>query len=250
MEAFQERMTQAENSFFFELRILEREYNLKDPESKTKFHREIAKKLCGFSEEVERENYIEAAAEKYNIGFENLRRLVGTYAAQTGLVSPVVRPKSGIAQKKNTPEENIKRTQRLLITWITDEPKTFPKIAKYIGPEDFTVELYRKVADKLFDDMNQGNFNPAAIISQFADEEEQREVAELFNTKLAELETRQEKEKALHDIIFTVKNSLEYYSGKIGADVSALNQVIAGKKHWKNLAKRIFPLMNDNTMTT
>ena len=62
-EAFQERIDNAENSFFFEIRILERDFNMKDPESKTRFHREIAKKLCGFSEEVERENYISAIAE-------------------------------------------------------------------------------------------------------------------------------------------------------------------------------------------
>lgn len=237
-EAFQERMDQAENSFFFELRILEKDYNLKDPESKTSFHREIAKKLCGFSEEVERENYIEAVAEKYNIGFENLRKLVTGYATQTGLVSPVVRPKSGIAEKKNTPEENRKKTQRLLITWITDEPQIYPKIAKYITPKDFTEELYQKVADRLFDELDRGEYNPAAIISLFSDEEEQREVAALFNTKLNELETRQDREKALHDIIYTVKkNSYEYYSGRMGADVHAVNQVIAGKKALEELSK-------------
>ncbi|MDE5597676.1 MAG: DNA primase, partial [Lachnospiraceae bacterium] len=44
-DAFQERMDKAENSFFFELRILERDYDLNDPDSKTGFYREIAKKL-------------------------------------------------------------------------------------------------------------------------------------------------------------------------------------------------------------
>lgn len=237
-EALQERIDNAENSFFFELRMLEKEYNLKDPESKTKFHREIARKLCGFSEEMERENYIEAVAEKYHIGFDNLRRLVIAYAAQTGLVSPVTRPKSGIAEKKNTPEENRKKAQRLLITWITEEPEVFPKIAKYITPEDFTEELYRKVADKLFEDLGRGEMNPAAIISLFTDEEEQREAAALFNTKLEELSTKQEREKALHDIIYTVKkNSYDYYYGRTGLEVSALNQVIAGKKALEELSK-------------
>ena len=40
--AFQERIDQAQNSFFFELKILERNYHMEDPESKTAFHREIA----------------------------------------------------------------------------------------------------------------------------------------------------------------------------------------------------------------
>lgn len=58
---------------------------MKDPEEKTKFYREIAKKLCGFSEEVERENYIQAVADKYGIGFENLRKLVRSYAEKQDL---------------------------------------------------------------------------------------------------------------------------------------------------------------------
>lgn len=236
-EAFQERLDQAENTFFFELRMLQRDYNLKDPEEKTRFHREIAKKLCGFSEEVERENYIQAVADKYQIGFENLRKLVLSYAEQTGFAKPVERPKSGI-QKKAAPDENRKKTQRMLLTWLTDEPALYQKIKKYISPEDFTEDLYRKVAEKLFDGLDRGEMNPASIISMFTDEEEQREVASVFNTKLMALSTKQEREKAFHDIVFAVKkNSYEYFSGQLGSDVKALNQVIAGKKALEELSK-------------
>ena len=236
-EAFQERIDQAENSFFFEIRILERDYDLKDPESKTKFYREIAKKLCGFSEEVERENYLQAVADKYAIGFDNLRKLVGTVAAQTGLARPAERPKSGV-QQKNTAADNMKKSQRLLLTWLTDEPGVYQKIKRYISPEDFTEDLYKKVAARLFTDLEQGNYNPAGIISMFTDEEEQKEAASLFNTSLPQLETRQEKEKAFHDILLSVKrSSYEYYSAKLGTDVNALKQVIDGKKALEELAR-------------
>lgn len=236
-EAFQERIDQAENSFFFELRILEQNYNMNDPESKTAFHREIAKKLCSFEEEVERENYIESVAEKYHIGFDNLRKLVSGYAARTGLVQPVTRPKPTVT-KKDTPEENTKKSQRLLLTWITEEPEIFQKIKPYIGAEDFTEELYRNVAKRLFEDLDQGRFNPAAIISTFEEEEEQRAVAELFNTKLTEITTQQEREKALHDIVYAVKNnSFKYYSARMGTDMNALNQVISAKKALEVLSK-------------
>lgn len=236
-EAFEERIKQAENSFFFELRMLQRDYDLNDPESKTRFYREIAKKLCGFSEEVERENYIEAVAEKYHIGFDNLRKLVLSFAAQTGLVTPATRPKSGI-QKKNDPQENVRKPQRLLLTWLVEEPATYQQIKKYISPEDFTESLYKKVAEKLFDGLEKGEINPGAIVSLFTEEEEQREVAAVFNTKIQELSTRAEQEKALHDIVLAVKrNSYEFFSNRLGGDVSALNQVIAGKKALEELSK-------------
>ena len=236
-EAFEERIKQAENSFLFEIRMLKREFNLEDPEDKTKFHKEIARKLCGFEIEVERENYIQAVAREYDIGFENLRRLVNRYAAQTGGAKPVERPKSGI-RKRQTVEDHKKRTQRMLLTWLTDEPEIYRQISKYIKPSDFTEELYGRVAQMLFADLSEGNYNPAAILSRFTEEEEQREVASMFHTKLDGIETKQDKEKALRDIVYAVKkNSYEYYTGKLGTDVSALQQVIDGKRALEELAK-------------
>ena len=236
-EAFQERIDNAENSFLFEIRMLQREYDLNDPEKKTEFHRAVAKKLCEFPEEVERENYLEAVAEKYHIGFESLRKLVASTAASTGLARPVERPKSGI-QKKSTPEDNVKKTQRLLLTWLAEEPQIYPKIAAFLSAEDFTEELYRKVADRLFENLARGEVNAAAIISMFPEEEEQREAAAIFNTSLVEPETRKEKEKALHDILVSVKRiSYEYNSGRLGSDVEAINRVIAGKKALEELSK-------------
>ncbi len=236
-DAFQERINQAENSFFFEIRVMEGNYDQNDPESKTKFHREIAKKLCEFEEDVERENYLQAVADKYHIGFENLRKLVISYAGQTGLVRPVERPKSGV-QQKNQPEENAKKSQRLLITWIADEPRIYEKIKGYISAEDFTEDLYKRVAGRLFAELSEGTYNPAGIISMFEDEEEQREAASLFHTNLPQLNGAQEREKAFRDILLSVKkNSYEYYTAKLGTDVNALNKVIEGKKALEELAK-------------
>ncbi|MBO5032948.1 MAG: DNA primase [Lachnospiraceae bacterium] len=239
--AFQERIDHAENSFMFEIRMLERDFDMNDPEGKTNFHNQIARRLCDFSEDVERENYIEAVADKYHIGFENLRKLVVNMAAKTGgyAVSAAERPKSGIqSRNKNTPEEHAKKSQRLLLTWLTDYPQLYPKIKNYLSPEDFTEELYSKVARRMFEDIEKNQLNPAGIINMFADDKEQSEAASLFTTKLPELESEQEKEKAFHDILVSVKkNSYEYYSARSGVDISALSKVIEGKKALEELNK-------------
>ena len=236
-EAFQERLDQADNSFFFEIRMLEDKFNLNDPEDKTKFHREIAQRLCEFSEDVERENYLEAIALRYHIDSSNLKKLVASYAAKIGLVAEKTRPKSGIQEKKN-PDDGKKQAQKLLLTWLTEEPQLYKKIEKYISTEDFTEELYHQVAKKLFEDLAENKMNPAAIISMFADEESQREAASLFNTKLHALESKQEKEKAFHDIILKVKqNSYEYAQSQMRTDINALKQAIAGKKALEELGK-------------
>lgn len=235
-EEFQKRIDEAENSFLFEIRILQREYDQQDPESRTKFQREVAKKLCGFSEDAERDNYTIAVADKFQIGLENLRKLVISYAAQTGLAKPIERPKSGV-QPKNTPEESRKKAQRLLITWIADEPALYDKIKKYISAKDFTDPLYSQVAERLFADLETGSYHPAAIIDMFTDEEQQRQAAALFHTQLPQSE-EMNREKAFHDIVYSVKkDSYEYYSSRMGADVKALNKVIEGKKALEELGK-------------
>ena len=63
-------------------------------------------------------------------------------------------------------------------------------------------------------------------------------MAEIFNTQLYEITTPKEREKAFHDILYSVKkNSFEFYSGRMGTDVNAINQVISGKKALEELSK-------------
>ena len=241
-EAFEKRLSEAENSFFFEIRVLSGGFDLNDPADKTKFHREIAKKLCLFPEEAERANYIEAIADKYHIGYENLRKLVGSEAARTGLIRPVERPKP-TGQQKKTPEEGAKRTQRLLLTWLADRPEIYPKIKKYISPDDFTEELYRKIAEKLFEELEAGKVDLAGMVDLFGEDGQQKEVAEVFHADTGRFESKGDEAKALHDVIRSVKrNSYEYYSQKMGTDISALDQVIAGKKALEELNKMYISL--------
>ena len=243
-EEFVKRLSQAENTFFFELRMMQKQYDLSDPEAKTKFYNEIAKKLCGFSEEVERENYTEAVAEKYNISMESLKKLVTGYAAKMGMAAEVIRPKQPV-QQKNTPKEQQENVQKLLLTWLVEEPHLYKKIKKYITPLSFTNELYRQVAQELFPKLEEGKPNPAAIISRFSQEEEQREAASLFNTKLPymqhDMESQsqvQEREKAFHDIVVKVKrNAYEYDLKASGSDMEALSRVISGRQELDELEK-------------
>ena len=236
-EAFAQRIREAENPFFFEIRIMENQHNMSDPESKTDFHRAIAKKLCEFEEAVERENYLEAVAAKYNIAKDDLKKLVVSYASQGGLVKPVERPKSGIQTKKD-PEETSRKPQRLLITWLADEPDVFPKVKKWISPEDFADDLYRSVATEMFAGLDRGVFSPAAIIDHFTDEEEHKKVAELFNTTLVNIETKDERSKAFHDIIYDVKTlGYERQMRELKPDdPKYLDKTINGKKLLEEIA--------------
>lgn len=236
-EAFQQRIDQAENSFLFQVRMLQRDYKLEDPESKTRFFREVAKLLCGFEDELERENYIQAVAGQYAIASSQLKELVVKHALGQGSVRAVERPQKAVADRGK--KDHVKHSQQLLLTYFADHPGLYGKVKHYVNASDFTDETYAMVAQRFFEDMENGTANPVKLINLFEDPDEQSEVSALFTTYLSELDEGQEaKNKAFHDILVAVKqNSFEYYSARSGTDIAALTKVIEAKKALEELAK-------------
>ena len=74
-------------------------------------------------------------------------------------------------------------------------------------PEKLNFEESLQKLEEIAEKLEQGNINPASIISMFEEEEDQREAASLFHTKLERLESTAEQEKALHDIVCSVKRN-------------------------------------------
>ncbi len=218
--------------------ILEKEYDMNSPEGKTAFHKEAAKRLTMFEEEIERNNYIEAVAEKYRIGYEELKKLVGKMAIQMGQATPAERPKQTANREKQKEDGNLK-SQKILLTWLIENEALFAQIKKYIVPEDFTKELYRTVAEILYEQYEAGEVNPAKVMNHFTDEEEHREVAELFHTKIRELTTKEEQEKALKETIIRVKyNSIEFATKMLNpTDIVGLQRLMEAKKSLQDLQK-------------
>lgn len=237
-EAFEERIKNAENAFFYELAVMEQQYNMKDPEEKTSFYNEIARKLLDFQEEIERNNYIEAVAGKYHMGYENLRNLVNQLGIRLGPKRTGEKPKSGMNRNREK-EDGARQAQKLLLTWLIEDSHLFDYIKSYIGPEDFVEPIYHSVAEQLFRQHEEGEVNPAKIINSFQAEEEHKEVAGLFNARLDQVETKDEKEKALRDIVLRVKhNSADYISKNLDpTDIMGLQKVIEMKRKLQDLEK-------------
>lgn len=235
-EEFEKRLQNAKNSFYFEIQVLERDYNLEDPEQKTKFFNEVAKRLTDFREEIQRNNYIEAIDRMYHVGFDNLRRLVNRYGSQLIGSAAYVRPEEPKRYQKEKKENGINKTQKLLLTWLIDDTSLFDKIKGVITEEDFKGEPYAQAAHMLFSQYEkEGTVIPAKIINYFESKEEQKQVAELFNTGFREEMSPVEREKAFNDIVKKVKGvSLEYQIQHL-TDISSLQRLIEEQKNLQNL---------------
>mgnify|MGYP002069370721 CR=1 FL=1 len=205
-ERFQKRIDEAESSFFFEIRMLERQYDFREPESKTAFYRALSEKLLEFEQGIERNTYIEAAAEKYHLTYEQLLHMVNQTGVKLGGLTraPAQAEPSGRRRKKA--EDGSLRSQCLLITWMSSGDRMFRNIRKYVKPEEFTDPLCRRVAELLTEQWASGKLNPASLFQHFTEEEEQQKVSAMLQGSIPVLSPKEE-EKALQETILRVKQS-------------------------------------------
>lgn len=276
-EAFRQRIKESRNSFLFEVDVLRQGFQMDDPEQKTRFYQETAKKLLQFGEALERENYLQAVAREQMIPADELRGLVNRMGMGFGLkagdrLGPsgkvyrendhgeepyyeagykaaqeagrmgrqggpgAVRPSEGRRPGKPDKEDGIRRSQRLLLTWLIENPKLFEKIKGIITADDFVEDLYHQVAQMVFEGQESGNLSPAAILSRFINDEDQyKEVAALFNASLKESLSNEEQKKAFSETVLKVrKNSLDAAS-RNAKDITQLQEIIKQQAALKQL---------------
>ncbi len=237
-EEFRQRIDEARNSFLFEIDVLKKNYKMDDPEQKTEFYNQVARKLLEFPEALERENYLEAVSREYFINYEDLKRLVNRLGASLGPSVSAQREEEGSlkSQRKKEKEDGVKQSQRLLLTWLIENPLLFDKIKGVITPDDFIEELYHKVARMVFDGHAAGTLNPAEILNHFIDDEGQyRAVAGLFHASLKESLDNEEQKKAFSETIMKVKkNSLDNAS-RHAAGILELQNIIKEQAALKDL---------------
>lgn len=228
------RIENAEISFFFEIRILERDYDLKDPDAKTKFCVEIANRIAKLDEEIERQNYTEAICEKYNLSVESLSKLVVKQAMKTENIEERVQIKSGIhdKNKEGARENGRKQIQKALLSWICEEPEIFGTVSQYISPKDFSDE-YVKPIELLFEQIEKDpkSIEVASIISCFTEEDEQTEVTSLFMSEKEKMIPEEKPESLKRLIIKVLEQSNERMNEKAdNSDMAALTRSLEIQK--------------------
>ena len=204
-EGYRKRLKESEAGRMFEMLTLYRQYDQKDPESRTECIRAIAKKLAEIEEPVERNTYLDAAANRFMIVRKDLADLVNRYGMgyqiQKANEQYKKEPESQ-EKKQERREQSHTKPQRILITWLTEHPEIYPYIRSYVSADDFLNPLYHSVAIMLFEQLDQGQaVNPARIVNQFTEVEEQKEVAALFNAHLRYETSPEDRDKALTDVV-------------------------------------------------
>ena len=235
-EEYEKRIAQAENSFMYQVRMLQNNYDMTDPEKKSDFQKEAARMIVTeFPTQLERENYTESVAARFNIPKDALAKYI-LELGQAGITSKKESSNRQYDAKAHKPKDDgMKMSQRLLLTWLVEEDTLYSKIKEFVGPDDFEDGVYKQVATEVFKYCEASQpVDTARIVDLFMEDEDRKTVAALFNTTVGELTDSSDLSKALKETLLRIKkNSLEL-AQKNGANLRSL---VEGKKKLQRLER-------------
>ncbi|MBQ9550991.1 MAG: DNA primase [Lachnospiraceae bacterium] len=208
-DEFQKRIDSAEQSLFFEIHVLQRDHDLSDPGERTAFQQKMARRLSLVEDELERNNYTEALAAEYMMDSGMLKRAVES----SRLIEPDPGEAGGIRstgikndRKKSSGKNGLIEAEKLLLTFISDDPdRVYAAVKPYIEADDFSEGIMRICAGELFKQIEKKELNVGSIVGLFREPEEQRLAAAIFDTSLDTGLSNTEKEQALTDLVIRVK---------------------------------------------
>ena len=165
-----------------------------------------------------------------------MKELVASIGSRGGIIkkSPDSIPSANAAAKKKK-ESGVRQAEKILLTWLIDDLKVFEKVKAYVEPQDFIDPLLRDVAAKLYEQLENGNVNPALIISTYETEEAHNEVAALFSAELDKNLNKSEREKALNDAVIKVKGNSIKHAIECTKDPKQLQELITKQIKLSNI---------------
>lgn len=234
-EAFIDLINNATSGFMFEIEELGNKFNLEDPDNRTKFHKQVATKLLELDSEIERDNYLEAIAKKYNTKKQLLEKLVVETGKNTGIVSSRQEIKKINSQKNKNSEDGIILAQKSILTLVANNYDIYKIVKKYLKVTEFLDEFYRKVAKEVYEAYeNSKKVEYAVIINKFMELEEQKKVAGVFNKKIL-FENKLQLEKIVNENVKLIKAANIDANSRIINNTSELQKLILAKRELQGL---------------
>ena len=199
---FQNLVDKAISVIEFKVKILRQSLNLENTNDKIKFLNEIAKLIAKIDNSMEREVYIEKIAKEYDVSKEAIYAEVNklTYKeSKDEKVLSKTRPVVRHIEKKetdNVSEATKRRENTVLAILLSGDRNIYEIIKQNITIQDFKYEIDKKIAEKLYEEFENGNSNINSMIDNLS-EEEQNHITMI----MAEDYGIDDVEKAIDDII-------------------------------------------------
>lgn len=232
-EGFEKRIDSAVSGIMFEIGNLANNYRQDDPQERTVFQREAAKKLALIEEPLERGNYIESVSKEYRIPFDSLKEMVTKYGiAGTGRAdASVFREKNDRRSPEEQREKKQLKAERLMITWLINDEKLFQTLKGILSEDDFFEPVYHDIAKVMFEQYErEGKVMPAVIMNQFQSIEEHGRAAEIMQQDFEMEVSEDDKSKVITDLVKGIKlRSVAHRLEEAKGDLEKTGQLLQEK---------------------
>ena len=199
---FQNLVDKAISVIEFKVKILRQSLNLESTNDKIKFLNEIAKIISKVDNSMEREVYIEKIAKEYDVSKEAIYAEVNKLTYKESKDEKVLsKPKPVVRhiEKKeidNVSEATKRRENTVLAILLSGDRNIYEIIKQNIMIKDFKYEIDKKIAEKLYEEFENGNSNINSMIDNLTQEEQNH-----ITMIMAEDYGIDDVEKAIDDII-------------------------------------------------
>ena len=227
-EEMERRLSGSRDALLFAIDALEAEHPAYNPREKTEFQAGTARLLAGVSDELLRNNYIEAVAREKGIPEDLLRREVNRNLLR-GTPAENYRPPEDVSRRREKPADGMVTSQRLMLAYLANCPEAYGQVKDKISPADFPDPLCRKVAEGLFDQLAAGEVSEARLISRHEDLEEQQAVEGIFRTKL-DFSNEKERDREFTDTVLKLWEASTDARIAAAADFGLLQELMGTKK--------------------
>lgn len=170
----------------FKVKRLRNKYNIDIASEKIKFLKEVSKLISEIDSKIEREIYINKISEANDISKEAIYAEINKLIYKNSSQSNKILEKSTIAKGNMAPKEpiinkaEIEREKMILYFLIEKYDEIGDKIVSKILAEDFKVEKYKKIYNKILEIANNGNNSIYKELSNLEDEDFQSVLSEIM----------------------------------------------------------------------
>ena len=185
----------------FKLDIIKKNSDINSVDGKIAYLNNVATVLAKINNSMERELYINRVSSELGIGVEAIyaeinKKMFGNSNKVAKITHKVIESSVSKQNAEDVPM-NVYNAEKLLIYLLCqNEQRIYKEIKKYIGFEDFKVNLYKKLAEKLFRYFEGEKIQN--IIDLFLDENEINVITGIMQE---DFNFGNNKEKALYDAL-------------------------------------------------
>ena len=184
-EKFDELVKQAVSFHEYQTALYEADGYFTDSARSAEAVRNLVKSLSLISDELKRNFYIKTLSKRFNIRENILESELDKILTKEVKQENIHKEK--VETNKVFPNKEIKITQEvqflerdIILLLLSGNSEIIKFVFKYINPEEFLIELNRKIAELVYEAINKnGSFEVASVIDKIVDEELKRYLQKL-----------------------------------------------------------------------